>query len=402
MPKHSFFTGQPVFAQLLNLIPGHILSKLVVRYQANRYYKSFMTYDHLVTMLYQGFFQCLSLRELISGMQANHLRLQHLGLKTTPRRSTLAEANSKRNADLFGELFHDLYRHHFASLPDSHQQKRLYIIDSTTVSLFSNIMRGAGSYKSDGRKKGGAKAHVLLDAHHNIPSFVYLSEARHHDLTFLDKVEVPPGSIVVFDKAYTNHSRFNEWSTQQTTWITRQKKDSSYQVLQILPVSPLSAQAGVCSDEEILLGRPSNQLITPLVKARRIIFNDTEQNRSFTFITNDLQMPAEQVAALYKQRWQIELLFKRIKQRYPLRYFLGENENAIRIQIWTALICDLLVQIVNKNLTISNKRRWAYANLASIIKHHLMTYINVWKFLANPEKALLNYREPSVQKGTLF
>ncbi|MCX6320089.1 MAG: IS4 family transposase [Bacteroidetes bacterium] len=367
MPKHSFFTGQPVFAQLLNLIPGHILSKLVVRYQANRYYKSFMTYDHLVTMLYQGFFQCLSLRELISGMQANHLRLQHLGLKTTPRRSTLAEANSKRNADLFGELFHDLYRHHFASLPDSHQQKRLYIIDSTTVSLFSNIMRGAGSYKSDGRKKGGAKAHVLLDAHHNIPSFVYLSEARHHDLTFLDKVEVPPGSIVVFDKAYTNHSRFNEWSTQQTTWITRQKKDSSYQVLQILPVSPLSAQAGVCSDEEILLGRPSNQLITPLVKARRIIFNDTEQNRSFTFITNDLQMPAEQVAALYKQRWQIELLFKRIKQRYPLRYFLGENENAIRIQIWTALICDLLVQIVNKNLTISN-----------------------------------NYREPSVQKGTLF
>ena len=184
MPKHSFFTGQPVFAQLLNLIPGSILSKLVVRYQANRYCKSFMTYDHLVTMLYQGFFQCLSLRELISGMQANHLRLKHLGLRTTPRRSTLADANTRRNAELFGELFHALYQHHFGRLPDSHPQKRLYIIDSTTVSLFSNIMRGAGCYKSDGRKKGGAKAHVLLDAQHNIPSFVYLSEARHHDLTF--------------------------------------------------------------------------------------------------------------------------------------------------------------------------------------------------------------------------
>jgi hypothetical protein len=402
MPKHSFFTGQPVFAQLLNLIPSHILSKLVVRYQANRYCKSFMTYDHLVTMLYQGFFQCLSLRELISGMQANHLRLKHLGLRTTPRRSTLADANSRRTADLFGELFHELYRHHFARLPDSRQQKRLYIIDSTTVSLFSNIMRGAGSYKSDGRKKGGAKAHVLLDAQHNIPSFVYLSEARHHDLTFLDKVEVPHGSIVVFDKAYTNHNRFKEWDAQQTTWVTRQKNDSNYQLLRTLPVSPLSAQAGVCSEEEVLLGRPSNQHITPLIKARRIIFYDSENNRHFTFITNDQQLPAEQIAALYKQRWQIELLFKRIKQRYPLRYFLGENENAVRIQIWTALICDLLVQIVNKNLTTSNKRRWAYANLASIIKHHLMTYINVWKFLANPEKTLLNYMEPIMQKGTLF
>ena len=402
MGKLSFFTGQPVFAQLLNFIPPHILSKLVAKHHANRYCKTFLTYDHLVTMLYQGFFQCLSLRELISGLQANHEKLRHLGLKATPRRSTLADANIRRSAALFEDIFHDLYHHHFKFSPDSNPGKRLFIIDSTTVSLFSSIMHGAGSYKSDGRKKGGAKAHVMLDAHHNIPCFVRISEAKRHDLTFFSDVQVPENSIVVFDKAYINHQQFNKWDLQGITWITRQKSDSVYEIVLSRPVTTVSASAGVRSDEIVTLGRPSNKTLSPLVNARRIVFHDAVKQREFCFITNDMDLAPEQIATLYKQRWQIELLFKRIKQRYPLRYFLGDTENAIRIQIWSALICDLLVQVVNKHVITKSKKIWSYANLASIIKHHLMTYVNVWKFLANPEKALLNYKEPIIYKGTLF
>lgn len=401
--KHTFFTGQPVFTQVLKLIPRVIVNQLSSEYKSNRYCKTFKAYDHLVTMLYQGFFQCLSLRELTTGMQANAERLRHLGLSYTPRRSTLADANGRRSADFFEALYHRLNKIYFPVLPDSRcVDRRLFIIDSTTISLFSSIMKGAGTCNKDGRKKGGAKAHVLLNSEHNIPSFVRLSEARHSDLTFLKEVSIPPGSIVVFDRAYINHSQFNEWHQQNTIWVTRLKSQSVFQILNDNHLSENSKNLGVLSDQMVMLGRPSNQKISPLVQARRIQYKDRTKDRDFTFITNDITLPPEQIAAIYKSRWQIELLFKRIKQRYPLRYFLGENENAIRIQIWSMLICDLLTQIVLNKVNQRRQKRWSYANLSSMLKHHLMTYIDLLQFLLNPDKALLNYREPKMRKGTLF
>jgi len=362
-----------------------------------------MSYDHLVTMLYQGFFQCLSLRELITGLQANQSRLLHLGLVNTPRRSTLSDANSRRSADFFAGVYHHLYEYFHGSLPDSRPLlKKLFIIDSTTISLFSDIMKGAGMSKSNGKRKGGIKAHMMIDAEHNLPCFTLLTEARHHDLVFLQKVQVPPGSMVVFDRAYTNYKQFEKWDAQGTIWVTRQKNDANYQVLSELHVSPESLHNGVVADQCLLLGRYSNRYKIPLIKARRVIFKDPATQKEFAFITNEMQLAPEQIAALYKKRWQIELLFKRIKQRYPLRYFLGENVNAIQIQIWSMLICDLLVQIVLSKVNKAGKRRWSYANLAAMVKHHLMTYIKLMAFLADPEKALLNYKPPEIKLNTLF
>jgi transposase len=380
-----------------------MVGSLAREHKSNRYYKSFMAYDHLVTMLYQGFFQCLSLRELTTGLQANAERLKHLGLTRTPRRSTLADANVRRSAGFFEQLYHSIYKHYYTSLPDSRSTNRkFYIIDSTTISLFSNIMKGAGSYKRDGRKKGGAKAHVLMDAEHNIPCFVRITEARHHDLTFLKEVQVPSDSIVVFDKAYTSHAQFQRWQQQNIIWVTRQKNDSSYTVETDNVLTAEAIANGVIAEQIIVLGRPSNQNVTPLIKARRICYKDTITSKEFTFITNDISLQPQQIADIYKRRWQIELLFKRIKQRYPLRYFLGDSENAVRIQIWCMLICDLLIQIVMKTINQRRKTAWSYANLSSMIKHHLMTYIHLIRFLHNPEKALLNYKELMPQKGTLF
>jgi hypothetical protein len=403
MPKDNFFSGQPVFTQLLSLIPRHIISRQSQKFSANRYCKSFMSYDHLVTMLYQGFFQCLSLRELITGLQASQSRLLHLGLVNTPRRSTLSDANSRRSADFFAGVYHQLYEYFHGNLPDSRPLfKKLFIIDSTTISLFSDIMKGAGMSKNDGKRKGGIKAHMMIDAEHNLPCFTLLTEAKHHDLVFLPKVQVPSGSIIVFDRAYTNYKQFEKWNAQGITWVTRQKNDANYQVLSERPVSPDSLKQGVVADQFLLLGRHSNRYKIPLIKARRVIFKDPASQKQFAFITNEIQLDPEQIAALYKKRWQIELLFKRIKQRYPLRYFLGENVNAIQIQIWSMLICDLLVQIVLSQVNKAGKRQWSYANLAAMVKHHLMTYIKLMPFLLEPEKALLNYKPPELFVNTLF
>lgn len=357
----------------------------------------------MVAMLYQGFFQCLSLRELITGLQANSERLRHLGLSNTPRRSTVADANIRRPAAFFEDLYHAIYRLHAESLPDSRpMERKMFIIDSTTISLFSNIMHGAGAYKRDGRKKGGAKAHVLLDADHNIPSFVRITESKHHDLVFLQNLHIPADSLLVFDMAYINYMKFIEWDKSNITWVTREKSDAYYVVAERNAIDETSLLAGVLEDLSIILGRPSNEANTPLVAARRIKFKDEISGKTFIFLTNNATLRPEEVATIYKKRWQIELLFKRIKQRYPLKYFLGETENAIRIQIWATLLCDLLVQIIYNKVNKMRKAKWSYANLAAMIKHHLMTYLKLIPFLANPDRILLQKHKTRARKGTLF
>jgi hypothetical protein len=402
MSKNTFFTGQPVFSQLLNLIPRHIVELTSLKHASDRYCKRFMAYDHLVSMLYAGFFQSTSLRELITGLQANAGRLNHLGLKNTPRKSTLSDANKRRSADFFKDLYHELYAMYF-SLPDSRSGKdeKLFIIDSTTISLFSSIMHGAGTSKSNGKKKGGAKAHLMVDAQHDIPAFISITEGKEHDLVFLQQLHVPDNATVVMDKAYVNYRQFKSWGKRNIKWVTRLKRDAFIQPVMDLPLEEGQTLKGVLRDRLVLLGRPSNKRLTPIIKARIIDYYDAEKQRTFSFITNDIFSDAFHIAELYRRRWQIEILFKRIKQRYPLKYFLGDNQNAIKIQIWAALLCDLLVKIIQKQVNKIKTRPWAYASISAMIKHHLMTYLNLHAFLINPEKTLQTYR-PHSQQLKLF
>lgn len=398
MSKSNLFTGQPVFSQLLNLIPRYLVDRASKETQGNRYCKRFMAYDHLVTMLYAGYFQCTSLRELTTGLQANAQRLNHLGLKHTPRRSTLSDANCRRPDRFFATIYHELYKKYFG-LPDSRSIKKddLFIVDSTTISLFNSVMRGAGSPKANGKKKGGVKAHMMIDARHDIPAFVSITEGRSHDLVFLKNLIVPANSTVVMDKAYANYHHFKRWNRQNIRWVTRLKADAFVQPIMDYPINESSYDAGVLSDQVVLLGRPGNKKKTPLINARIVKFYDADKQRQFCFVTNDMGSEPEVIAQLYKQRWQIELLFKRIKQRYPLKYFLGDSPNAIKIQIWAALLCDLLVRVIQTQVNKIKKKPWAYASIAAMIKHHLMTYINLKSFLLNPEKSLKQYKPPDIQ-----
>ena len=398
MGKSKFFAGQPIFSQLLQFIPRHLVQELSQQTQADRYCKRFFSFDHLISMLYACFFQVTSLRELTTGLLANSHRLEHLGITNTPRRSTLSDANTRRDAVFFERLYHRLYQMYF---PDSRaglsKENELFIVDSSTITLFSNVMQGAGTFGSNGKKKGGVKVHTLINAQHDLPAFVRITEARHTDVSQLQHLSLPAGSVIVFDKGYTSYQQFNQWDQQNITWISRCRKGATYCIDEKRLLQPESAEAGVISDQWVTLGRPSNEKVVPLVKARLILFYDNTQDRHFEFITNDDHSSPEQIAHYYKKRWQIELLFKRIKQRYPLRYFLGDTPNAIKIQIWCALICDLLVKVVMNQLNRIKSVKWSYANLAAMIKHHLMTYINLIEFLKNPEKAMLKYKPPEPQ-----
>ncbi|MBK9075077.1 MAG: IS4 family transposase [Flavobacteriales bacterium] len=401
MSEASLFAGQPVMSQLLSLIPKSLVRELAEKHQADRYYKRFFAYDHLVSMLYTSLRGCESLRELICGMQVNQHRLLHLGLLSTPCRSTLADANARRSEAFFGELFHRLHRLHMGGLPDSYRKnkrmlERLFIVDSTTISLFSEVMHGAGAYRNNGRKKGGAKAHVLMRASDDVPCFVHLTEARVNDRVVLDRLPLPAGSIIVLDKGFNSYAQYDRWEQHQVTYVTRLVENSALRVHHERQVSQHQRRLGVLSDQEVELAQHSNTKVKR-IKARVVGFFDAATGREFRFLTNDRSHAPATIAALYKRRWQIELLFKRIKQHRPLRYFLGDSPNAIKIQIWCALIADLLIKVTKDRAELVAPRRWSFSNLAAIVRQHLGTYVDLMAFLKNPERALLNYRPPPPQ-----
>lgn len=384
MDKSKFFTGQPIFSQMLSYIPLDMVQKLAEEHQANRYYKKFKAYDHLVTMLYTCLRRCESLREVTSGMLASLTQLPHLRVFNVPRRSTLSDANRSRNESFFAALYHRLYKIHYG-LPDSSKrsrmEKRLFILDSTTIHLFSDVMKGVGEKPSSGKSKGGAKAHIVMNANTDLPYFATITEGIKNDRIASGKFSLPPGSILVFDKGYNNHAQFNKWTEQEVTWVTRMSDVAHFDILEDYPVSDVSGSNVILSDQAILLGRGTNK-DTEKVNARLIFHYDAERNRTFGFVTNNFTFSAHKIADLYKKRWQIELLFKRIKHHYPLRYFLGDNENAIKIQIWCALISDLLIKIIKDKI---DKKKWSYAGIASMVRLHLMHYLNLIYFLNHPD-----------------
>lgn len=388
MGKSSFFTGQPIFGQLLQLIPRSQVTSLARQYKADRYCKKFDSYAHLVSLLYAVLNHCNSLREVCSGLLAWEHRLVHLGITCYPRRSTISDANNRRSAVVFEQLYLALLKRYAHLLPDSRpglRTDRLYIFDATTITLFGDILRGTGLPAANGKRKGGIKVHTLIRSDQDVPNMIRFSPATANDTRFLKDIDLPKGSIIVFDKGYNDYKTFNRFTSQSISWVTRLRNRTHYEVCHNRAVSEQQLQSGIISDQEIMLGHHHKKDATH-VKARLITYSVEGRAKPLQFITNNFRMAPLTIAGLYRNRWQIELLFKRLKQNYPLKYFLGDSENAIHLQIWSALIADLLLKIVQRQC---RTRRYAYANLAAIIRLHLMTYIELFGFLRCPEKVLL-------------
>lgn len=252
-------------------------------------------------------------------------------------------------------------------------------MDSTTISLFKDILKGVGRNPKEGRKKGGIKAHTIIKAGENVPCLVRYSEAVRHDHVFLTEVlNLAKGSIVTFDKGYVDYAQYQALTGKGIWYVTRLKDNAVFEAQEEFDI-PEGADSGVLKDEEIVLSYGENK--KEKHRARRIAYWDSENGRLFVFLTNNFDLTAEKVALIYKKRWQIELLFKQLKQNFPLKYFLGDNENAIEIQIWAAMLANLLITLVKSRV----KRSWAFSNLVSIIRQQLMNYINIYGFLEDPE-----------------
>jgi len=380
MNKSNNFSGQPIIKQLLKLLSPAIITRTVYKYNSDRYYKRFKTYDHLVTMLYATLSGVSSLRELSTILLACEGRIGHLNLKHFPKRSTLSDANKKRSSEVFASIYYALLHKYRMLLSDSSPLslpvKHLKIVDSTTISLFSDILKGVGRNPINGKKKGGIKMHTMINALEDVPCLVRFSSAATHDHTFLKDLNLEKGSFVVFDKAYNDYLQYLQWTKDDIYFVTRQKDNAVYKSVEEFDLSDTTNDA-VLKDERI-----SVQKKDETIQLRRVAYWDSKKEKVYEFITNHFDLEPDKIAAIYKHRWQIETMFKRLKQNFPLKYFLGDNQNAIEIQIWCGLIIQLLMLVIQRK----TKKKWAYSNMVSMIRFHLMTYIDLFKFLENPNK----------------
>ena len=383
MGKSTNFSGQPILNQLLFFLDKGQIKKISKNHQGDRYVKKFTTYNHVVVMLFVALEGYSSIREVIIGLLANAHKLSHLGLSYVVRRSTLSEANQRRSSKLFGEIYMEVYLRNRKNLADSRlsdaDMKRLYIMDSTTITLFKDILKGVGRHPLQGKKKGGIKAHTIVKASENVPCLIRYSAAVRHDHTFLHEVHtLSKGSIITFDKGYVDYAQYEAFSQSGIFYVTRLKDNAVYEACKEYDL-PENAPSSVLKDEEVVLYYVQDKKNEH--RTRRIAYWDDENKRLFEFISNNFEFSAEKIALIYKQRWKIELLFKQLKQNFPLKYFLGDNENAIEIQIWAAMLANLLITLVKSKV----KRPWAFSNMVSLIRNQLMNYVDIYRFLEDPE-----------------
>lgn len=395
MGKSTYFSSKSVFGQLISLIDDAMIRKEVKKCGSDRYTKRFTTKDHLISMLFCSFSKCTSLREISGAMLGLSGKTESFELNHIPKRSTLSDANKKRDVLVFENIYHGLLKQYGHFLSDSRIKdiinKQVKIFDSSTVSLFKNIMECVGRNPKNGKRKGGIKVHTVVNADEIVPSLVWFSEAKTHDHKFLEKLQCDENTIYVFDKGYNDYKAFEHFTSQKTGFVTRIKDNASYRKIEDLEIEE-RIHNGVLRDEIIEVDVKRGKKTAPS-KLRKVTFYDRANKREFEFLTNLFDLRADLIAALYKIRWQIELLFKQLKQNFPLKYFLGDNENAIKIQIYCVLIVNLLMAVIQKKL----KRKWAFSNLVSFCKIHLFNYINLMRFLENPEKDWIIERNQTEQ-----
>lgn len=395
------FVGQPIFKQVINLLDGINLTGLVKKHNADYYYKAFKAKTQLVTVLFGVLSRCDSMTEVCEGLRAMSGKLNLLGLERAPAKSTACDGMRNRDSKFFEDVYFSLVRHYQSFLSDSRTFgltfKEVLLIDSTTIRLFSDLLKGVGrNPKNDGRKKGGLKVHMLIDAVQSVGRFIKITEARVHDKNFLKELDLISYSMVVFDRAYNYYHQFALWTSKSVFFVTRIKRNAVYTVIETLREHEKEKGRAMVLREEIIEieyspedekgDRQANQRKT--LRLKRVCYQD-EQGRYFEFITNSMESTAEEVAFLYKKRWGIELLFKKMKQNFQLHYFYGENENAIRTQVWCTLIAQLLMTVIQKMA----QTKKAFSVVASLVRMHLISLLDVFELLRSTKREYLKKTE---------
>ena len=379
------------------MIDNSIITRNSIKHNADRYIKKFTTKDHLISMLFGVFAKVTSLREVSGAMLGLSGKTKHFQLDSLPYRSTLSDANKRRTSDVFAGIYNDLLKQYHYLFSDSRIKqvinKQIAIFDSTTISLFQDILKCVGRMPANGKRKGGIKMHTVINVDEIVPKMVWFTSAATHDHYLLEKLKFDPNTIYVFDKGYNDYFAFRRFCDNKTGFVTRIKDNAVYSIEESLYIDEC-VHSGVLEDTIIELKVDDNGESSTL-KLRKVTFYDRVLKRKFEFLTNLFEMRPDLIAAIYKLRWQIELLFKQLKQNFPLKYFLGDNENAIKIQIYCALIVNLLLTVVQKQL----KRPWSFSNLVGFCRIHLFNYLHLMRFLENPEKDWLRNQQKLEQQN---
>ena len=377
MAKNSYLSGQPILCQLLSFIPRELVDQSVSQHQSDRYYKTMTTYKQLVFLLYGVVSRCKSLNNLCKNLLLLGDKLTYLGINQLPAISTLSDANINRSSEVFATLYGKLYKHYQSVLKptvchflEEIDTDKIFVFDSSTISLFVDIFKGAGRNTLNGKKKGGLKVHTKMPLFGFVPDLVHLSEAACNDKSFLGQLAVEKGSIYVFDKGYVNYPVWKEWTDKGVFYVTRLNENAKYEVLVGQPnhISDY-ADGGIIKDQRILLKDG--------LEARLIVYKDYASGEVLQFISNMFAYQATTIVQLYKYRWNIEVLFKQLKQNFELCYFFSDSSQGIKTQIWIALIAQLIFSVIHRQI----KEAEAFSTIVNVASNNMSSYVGLIKIM---------------------
>lgn len=341
------YSKKYIFSQLIDFLPKRVFDGLVAKYSGDKYVKHFSCWNQLLVMMFGQLTNRDSLRDLIVAIDAHNKKSYHLGFGKSVTRSNLSKANEKRDSKIFEDYaFYliDIARKK-RSNNDFEIKGKVYAFDSSTIDLCLNVFWWAKFRKA----KAGIKMHTLFDIATQIPAFIHITEASVNDMNAMDVIPYEYGAYYVFDRGYVDYKRLYNITKYSAYFVIRAKKNLQFKYIQI---NEVNERNGVMSDQ---IGKLTGFYISKYYPddIRKVVYYDKETNRTFVYLTNNMAITSEQVALLYKNRWQVELFFKWIKQHLKIKSFWGTTENAVRIQIYCAIITYCLVAIVENDLVLN-------------------------------------------------
>ena len=379
--------GKTVFAQLLDFVPFNHFEYLTERFAANHGIKHFSAWSQFICMAYAQLTRRDGLRDLVACLNSQKSKLYHIGIRSKVSRSTLADANERRDWRLFEALGHrlisialELYRDEDIGLG---LKEPLYAMDSTTIDLCLTLFPWA-EFRST---KAAVKAHTIIDLRGSIPVFLSITTGKVHDVNLLDVIPFPAGTIVVIDRGYLHFARLYALHQRQVTFVIRAKNNLRFTWIASREVDKAT---GLRCDQTILLATPKSKTAYP-ERLRRVSFRDPETGKHFVFLTNRFDLPALTIANIYKNRWQIELFFKWLKQNLAIKHFYGNSLNAVKSQIWIAICVYLLVSIAKKQLNLPASQQI----LLNLFEVNMFDKTPINQMVAN---AIQNLDEPDISK----
>jgi hypothetical protein len=366
-----------IFSQLLQLFPRNEFEQAVRDHKAEYQARGFSCWGQFVAMLFCQLGRAHTLREICGGLASCEGKLKHLGVPDAPKKSTLAYANKHRPWGLYQAVFQQLLAKCHTAIAGRGQKKKfrfknkLVSLDSSVIDLSLSLF----DWAKFRRTKGAVKLHLLLDHDGYLPSFAVITDGKTSDIKVARKMHFDPGSVLVMDRGYIDYEWFVQLSQQAVYFVTRLKDRASFDVVEDRPVP---AKGNILKDQIIFFhsqAEPSEEYFFRLVE---VWLEDKQE--SIVFLTNNLEFAATTIAAIYKSRWQVELFFKAIKQNLKIKTFLGTSANAVKTQIWTALIAILIL----KYLQLRSRFSWSLSNLIALLRHQLFVYRDLFAWLDNP------------------